>query len=167
MTIPDPTLAPRSSSPAPGAEAPSSPAARDEILAALNELLEAERAGARVAMETEREVSLPELAELVADIHKDEVRWCGMLMRTIKAMEATPSTATGAFWGKAMAIADVDDRLRFLNRGQAWVVRKLQALIPRIEDAAVRADLDSMLQAHHQNIGRVDARYAVDKPGGP
>ena len=154
-------------SPAPTGSASTSSAApseRDEILATLNELLEAERAGARVAMETERELSQPDVAALVADIHKDEVRWCGMLMRTIKSMGATPSSETGAFWGKAMAIADIDDRLRFLNRGQAWVVRKLQALIPRIDDAAVRADLDSMLQAHHHNIGRVDARYAATAP---
>ena len=144
---------------------PSSPAAADaDVVAALNELLEAERAGARVALETGREITVPDLAALVADIHKDEVHWCGMLMRTLKALGATPSSATGAFHGKAMAIADVDERLKFLNRGQAWVVRKLQALIPRIDDATARAELDDMLQAHVQNIGRVDARYAGDAP---
>jgi hypothetical protein len=144
------------------------PVTHDELLAALNELLEAERAGARVAMETGREIAAPDLAALVRDIHQDEVRWCGMLMRTIQSMGATPSSATGAFWGKAMAIADVDERLVFLNRGQAWVVRKLQALQPRIADPAVRAELDTMLEAHRHNIGRVEARYAADDaaPGG-
>lgn len=131
-----------------------------ELLSALNELLEAERAGARVAMETGRSISAPDLAALVEEIHKDEVRWCSMLMRTIKTLDATPSSATGAFYGKAMAIADLDDRLKFLNRGQAWVVRKLQVLIPRITDPSARAELTGMLQAHHHNIGRVEARYA-------
>jgi nitronate monooxygenase len=138
------------------------PVMHDELLAALNELLEAERAGARVAMETGREIASPDLAALVRDIHQDEVRWCGMLMRTIQAMGATPSSATGAFWGKAMAIADVDERLVFLNRGQAWVVRRLQALLPRIADAAVRAELETMLEAHRHNIGRVEAQYPDD-----
>lgn len=133
------------------------PVPRDELLAALNELLEAERAGARVAMESGRDIAPSGLADLVQDIHKDEVRWCGMLMRVIKAMDGTPSTTTGAFWGKAMAIADMDQRLLFLNRGQAWVVRKLQALIPRIEDAQVQAELSVMLAAHHTNIERVEA----------
>lgn len=137
------------------------PVTQDELLAALNELLEAERAGARVAMDTGREITAPDLAALVRDIHQDEVRWCGLLMRTIQAMGATPSSATGAFWGKAMAIADVNERLVFLNRGQAWVVRRLQALLPRIADAAVRAELDTMLEAHRHNIGRVEARYAA------
>lgn len=137
-----------------------SPATRDELLAVLNELLEAERAGARVAMDTGREVPPSDTADLVQDIHKDEVRWCGMLMRVIRTMNATPSTTTGAFWGKAMAIPDLDDRLMFLNKGQAWVVRRLEALIPRVEDAAVRADLAEMLQAHRENIARVEARAA-------
>lgn len=143
--------------------------ARAELLAALNELLEAERAGARVAMETGREIHSQELAALVADIHKDEVHWCGMLMRTIKSLGATPSSATGAFHGKAMAIPDVDDRLKFLNRGQAWVVRKLEALIPRLDVPQARADLEAMLQAHRQNIERVESRFSeggTPEPGG-
>ncbi len=132
------------------------------MLTALNELLEAERAGARVALETAREITAPDLVALVQDIHNDEVHWCGMLMRTVQSLGGTPSSTTGAFYGKSMAIADVDERLKFLNRGQAWVVRKLQALIPRIVDASARADLDRMLSAHHHNISRVEARYAPD-----
>lgn len=135
-------------------------ASRDEILVALNELLEAERAGARVAMETAREMPPCALTTLVQDVHQDEVRWCSMLMRTIKALEGTPSSATGAFWGKAMAIRDLEQRLSFLNRGQAWVVRRLEALIPRLQDGQVRADLATMLEAHRSNIERVDARHA-------
>lgn len=137
-----------------------SPMAKAELIAALNELLEAERAGARVAMDTGREVKDAELALLVQDIHKDEVRWCGMLMRSIGALEATPSSVTGAFWGKAMAIPDLEQRLTFLNRGQSWVVRKLQALIPRVPDEALRIDLSEMLAAHHTNIKRVEVRSA-------
>ncbi len=133
---------------------------RDEVLVALNELLEAERAGARVAMETARDMPPGALTTLMQDVHKDEVRWCSMLMRTIQALEGTPSSATGAFWGKAMAIPDLEQRLSFLNRGQAWVVRRLEALIPRVQDAQVRSDLALMLEAHHRNIERVDARRA-------
>ena len=126
--------------------------ARAELLAALNELLEAERAGARVAMETGLEIHSQELAALVADIHKDEVHWCGMLMRTIKSLGATPSSATGAFHGKAMAIADLKERLAFLNRGQGWVVRKLREVTPRVRDDALFADLSHMLSSHIANI---------------
>lgn len=133
---------------------------RAELLASLNELLEAERAGARVAMETGRDIQATDLAALLDDIHKDEVRWCGMLMRTIKSLGATPSSVTGAFHGKAMAIAEVDGRLKFLNRGQAWVVRKLEALIPRMPDATHRAELQTMLEAHRRNIDLVESRLS-------
>lgn len=62
------------------------PASRDEALVALNELLEAERAGVRVAMETARDMPPCAWTTLVQDLHQDEVRWCRMLMRTIKAL---------------------------------------------------------------------------------
>jgi iron-sulfur cluster repair di-iron protein len=152
----------------PSTSAPASEATRAKVLSALDELLEAERAGARVAMETGREISSPDLASLVEDIHKDEVRWCSMLMRTIRSLGATPSSATGAFWGKAMAIPDVEERLKFLNRGQSWVVRKLEALLPQIELPSAREDLNAMLQAHRQNIALVESRLtskpAIESP---
>ena len=51
-------------------------ATRDELLSALNELLEAERAGARVTLRTAAE-SPNELKPLVRTIQRDEARWCG------------------------------------------------------------------------------------------
>lgn len=142
------------------------PIAHDDLVAALNELLEAERAGARVAMETLREMPPGAAATLMQAIHQDEVRWCGMLMRTIQTLAGTASSATGAFWGKAMAIADVHERLSFLNRGQSWVVRRLQALIPRVQDGQVQADLVTMLEAHKVNIERVEARAQGEPDAG-
>lgn len=133
------------------------PLGHAELLGALNELLEAERAGARVARETAQALAPSDpLHALVEDIQRDEVRWCGMLMRVIRALPATPSDQTGAFYGKAMAIAALPERLAFLNRGQAWVVRRLQGLIPRVEAADVRAELQTMLDAHVDNIARVE-----------
>ena len=101
-------------------------ASREELLPALNELLEAERAGARVTLRTAAE-SPDELKPLVMAIHRDEARWCGVLTRAVQQLAGEPSRKTGAFHGKAMAIADIPARLAFLNRGQGWVVRKLKA----------------------------------------
>ena len=61
---------------------------------------------------------------------------------------------------KAMAIADLGERMAFLNRGQAWVVRKLQAMLPNLNDAGLRAELQAMLDAHVGNIERVEQRLA-------
>lgn len=134
----------------------STPAAqRDALLAELNTLLEAERAGARVALETGRALADARLAQLVEHVRQDEVRWCGMLLRAIRALDTTPTSQTGAFYGKAMAIADLEQRLVFLNRGQAWVVRKLKELLQRPLPDPLRADLSAMLAAHESNIGLV------------
>jgi hypothetical protein len=130
-------------------------AGREDIIAFLNELLEAERAGARVCLETAREAAEPEINALAESIHRDEARWCAMLMEAVKRMGGVPSERTGAFHEKAMAIADVPSRLAFLNRGQAWVVRKLNEMLPKTKDEALHRELDAMLKAHERNIERV------------
>lgn len=137
-------------------------AGRDELIAFLTELLEAERAGARVTLETAREAGSGALGELMLAIQHDEARWCGMLSRHLKALGAVPSAKIGGFHQKAMAIADLNERAVFLNRGQGWVVRKLREILPRVRDDALHADLADMLRSHEANIAR--ANEAVVPP---
>lgn len=126
-------------------------AGRDELITALNELLEAERAGARVAVESRKEAD-PSCATLLKAVGADEARWCTMLTSQLERLGADISDRTGAFHTKAMAIELLADRLAFLNRGQAWVVRKLEALLPRVRDDNLHADLKAMLERHRANI---------------
>ena len=138
---------------------------REALLPVLNELLEAERAGARVTLRTAREA--PEaLKPLVMAVHRDEARWCGVLTSAVQQLEGTPSQKVGAFHDKAMAIADIEPRLAFLNRGQGWVARKLEALLPTIRDDVIHADLAAMLKSHQSNIDLVNQRLAPP-PSGP
>jgi len=139
-------------------------AARDEIVAALNELLEAERAGARVALASAKDADSANLAALMRAVRADEARWCAMLDRQLCRLGATPSRKTGAFYGKAMAIEAPLDRLAFLNRGQSWVVRRLEALMPRVRDDDLHADLRAMLDSHRDNIALAE-RYADQAAG--
>lgn len=134
----------------------SNPISGDELVAALNELLEAERAGARVALETANQVKGQDLAPLVIDIQQDEVRWCKMLLGVIGSLGYSPSTTTGDFYEKAIVIEDLKERLLFLNRGQGWVVRRLEKLIPRIQESDIRSQLQAMLDAHILNIRQVE-----------
>ena len=91
---------------------------KDELATFLNELIEAERAGARVTLESARAVGTGPLAELLRAVQRDEAHWCAMLVRHVKALGETPSPETGAFYGKAMAVAELRERIAFLNRGQ-------------------------------------------------
>ena len=127
-------------------------AGKDELIAFLNELLEAERAGARVTLESARAAGSGAIAELMRTIQRDEARWCGMLLRHLKALGDAPSSKVGAFYGKAMAIADLGERIAFLNRGQGWVVRKLREMLPRVRDNQLHTDLTEMLRSHEANI---------------
>ena len=127
-------------------------AGKDELIAFLNELLEAERAGARVTSESARSAGTGPTAALMRTIEHDEARWCAMLFRHVNALGETPSAKIGSFYGKAMAIADLGARIAFLNRGQSWVVRKLQEILPRVRDNQLHADLSEMLRSHEINI---------------
>ncbi|MCA8257592.1 DUF6306 domain-containing protein [Burkholderia sp. AU31624] len=136
-------------------------AQRDVLLVLLNELLEAERAGARVASETVAEIDDPELHRFVAGIRQDEAHWCAVLVDAIRSLDATPTHATGAFYEKAMAIEDLPERLAFLNCGQRRVVRKLQALLPTLAQPDMHHALTQMLVAHERNIGSIDALLRI------
>jgi hypothetical protein len=51
-----------------------------------------------------------------------------------------------------MAIADLHERISFLNRGEAWVVRKIREMLPRVRDTQLHMDLMEMLRLHEANI---------------
>lgn len=123
-----------------------------ELVLTLNSLLEAERAGAQVAASLVTEAPDAEFKALAKVIHADEARWCRALIGALSALEADPSDKVGDFYGKAMAIPGVEARLAFVNRGQAWVVRKLRELLPRVRDDGLHRTLLEMLAAHERNI---------------
>ena len=132
------------------------PLAEPEIVEFLNRLLEAERAGAAVARESEQGADPGPLATLLDQVRQDELRWCRMLIKHLQLLGVRPSDTVGAFYDKAMAIADLPDRMRLLNRGQGWVVRKLNEALPRISEQQLHTDLAEMLRAHELNIERLD-----------
>ena len=70
----------------------------------------------------------------------------------------------GAFYEKAMTIVELGERLKFLNRGQGWVVRKLREILPRVRDDRLHADLAEMLRLHETNIARTN-EVAGLRPG--
>ena len=125
---------------------------KGELTVFLNELIEAERAGARVTLESARGAGPGPLAELMRSVQHDEARWCAMLVRHVKALGENPSRETGGFYHKAMAVVDLRERVAYLNRGQGWVVRKLREMLPRVSSDALRADLSEMLRSHETNI---------------
>lgn len=127
---------------------------RDELLELLNVLLEGERAGARGISEMSKSVTDPETSAILRDIANDEGRFCSTLASHITRLGGEASPETGFFYKKLEAVDGLSGRFELLNRGQGWVVRKLQEILPRIDDAKLHRDLTEMLKVHERNIER-------------
>jgi hypothetical protein len=139
-------------------------AGKVELVTFLNELLEAEHAGAQVTLQTARAAAAGPVATLMRAIQRDEARWCAMLARHLHALGETPSVKVGAFYDRAMAIADLGERIAFLNRGQGWVVRKLREILPRVRDDRLHADFTEMLRSHEANIDLASGAASPQAP---
>lgn len=135
----------------------------EEIIRSLQPLLEAERAGTRISRETAADTTAhPEIHDLINDLEIDESRYCTMLLAQIRRLGGTPSTRTGDFHEKCMAISVLPSRLELLNRGQSWVVRKLNELMPRIQDPELLSALREMRDTHETNIDRMKVHLRVE-----
>jgi nitronate monooxygenase len=129
-----------------------------EVCALLNTLLEAERAGARViAAYLEDPSWSAALRPGLARIQQDEARNCAVLMKLVRRMGGEASRNTGGFYQAALWIEGPRARLEFLNRGQAWVARRLAAAVPRIAEHDVRRSLEDMHESHIANIGACES----------
>lgn len=123
-----------------------------ELVALLNELLTAERAGARGVATLAKRAEVDDGQSLLQTVARDEASFCAMLSRHLKRLQAEPTSATGTFYDKLVAMNDYVEQLGFLNRGQCWVVRKLRETLPRVRDAELAGDLRHMLDVHVRNI---------------
>src|SRR6266436_9562483 len=118
----------------------------------LNLLGEAERAGGRILHELTEQASSLELREMLKKVGHDEGYFAGELAAHVRRLGGTPSTKTGDFVEKVRAVGDFRGKLELLNRGQRWVIRKIDENLPSISDAPLQAFLRVMAQGHHVNI---------------
>lgn len=128
-----------------------------ELVELLNLLLEGERAGAKALAAFLGASPNAEARTLLEAVKRDEARFAAMLQRQVASLGGVPSKRTGAFYEKALARDGLLERLSFLNRGQASVVRTLQAALPRVKDDRIHAALRGMLGTHETNIARCEA----------
>ena len=117
----------------------------------LQDLLSAERAGAKVAGDSLQQPCTPEQRQLLEQVRQGEIESCKLLLNCLQHLGLEPNKDTGAFYGKAMAIESLDERLTFVDRGQQWVIRKLREYLPGCNDEFVRTELEKMLKIHEIN----------------
>ncbi len=122
----------------------------------LNTLGEAERAGGRVLHELTEMAKSPELRELLKKVGHDEGYYAGELSAHVRRLGGAPSNKTGDFVEKVRAVSDLRGKLELLNRGQRWVIRKIEENLPTLADADLHAFLELMAKGHHVNIGALE-----------
>jgi hypothetical protein len=123
-----------------------------EVIAALNELLEAERAGVEVMSRLLAEAPTDELRQLFARVRDDEAWSCAGLAAAVTRLGARISSGKGDFAARVFAVAGLPARIRLLNRGQAWVARRLDRLLEQPLDQETASFLRAMRDTHVTNI---------------
>ena len=117
---------------------------------------EAERAGGRVLHELTEQAHSLDLRELLKKVAHDEGYYAGELAAHTRRLGGSPSNKTGDFVEKVRAVADFRGKLELLNRGQRWVIRKIDENLPSLGDEPLKAFLRVMVQGHHTNIGALE-----------
>ncbi len=131
-----------------------------QIEAFLNSLGDAERAGGRVLHELAGQAKSLELREMLKKVGHDEGYYAGELSAHVRRLGGAPSNKTGDFVEKVRAVADFRGKLELLNRGQRWVIRKIEEHVPTLDDAPLRAFLIVMAEGHRVNIGALEKALA-------
>jgi hypothetical protein len=139
------------------ANSPAAQMPREEFGRLLSQLLEAERAGAKLLAAYVSELP-PDSRHwaILSEVQRDEARNCSVLIHLLLDADVEPTTAVGEFYRKGLAIAGLRERLEFLNRGQAWVAKRIAAALPRISQVGARTVLQSMRDSHLANIDICD-----------
>jgi Domain of unknown function (DUF6306) len=125
--------------------------------ALLNQLGEAERAGGRVLHELAGLADSLDLKELLKKVEHDEGYYAGQLAAHVRRLGGNPSSETGDFVEKVRAVSGLGPKLELLNRGQGWVVRKIDEMLPSVGDPPLVAFLRVMAEGHRLNISTLAA----------
>jgi hypothetical protein len=141
------------------------PDSREEFGAFLNQLLEAERAGAKLLSAYLDELSTDSDAwGQLRLVQRDEARNCAVLIHLLLESGVAPSMAIGDFYRRGLKIRGLRARLEFLNRGQAWVARRIAAVLSRVPGPAAKKALQAMHESHLANICSCAALRDEDAP---
>jgi nitronate monooxygenase len=122
-----------------------------------NEMLEAERAGAR-ALVIYMDDWPRNSAEwrILRKVHEDEAHNCALIGKLVEKSGESYSHATGKFYGKAVAVKGKRARLEFLVRGLKWAVKEFESALPGLEPQA-QALFIRMRDSHLRSIAACES----------
>jgi hypothetical protein len=128
------------------------PFSREEQVAYLNRMLEAERAGAKALMAIlEASPRHGEAWAALRRMHNDEAHNCVLIGKQLERLGADYSHATGEFLDKLIAINGNRARVAFLSKGLRWAVKRFDEAMPRL-DREGRATIAQIRESHLRSI---------------
>ena len=134
---------------------------KQELIELLNALLEAERAGVETANHLVKVYPSEELNAQYKQLKKDEAWSCAGLHQAILREGGEPSKGTGDFVDKVIALETLREKLVLLNKGQAWVARKIDQAIAYGTLPETEAFLKEMKKVHYTNINEME-KYLIE-----
>jgi nitronate monooxygenase len=129
---------------------------KQQLIDLLNALLEAERAGVATANHLLKDHPFEELDALYEQLKKDESWSCAGLHQAILHEGGKPSMKTGDFIEKVHALETLTEKLFLLNKGQAWVARKIDVALGYGIQPETETFLKEMKDKHYKNIGEME-----------
>jgi uncharacterized protein DUF6306 len=102
-----------------------------------NEMLEAERAGAKaLVVYLDDWPRGSEAWKTLRQIQADEAHNCALIGKLVEKSGKPYSHATGKFYDKAVAVKGPRERLQYLVRGLKWAVKEFEQALPQLEPQA-------------------------------
>jgi bacterioferritin (cytochrome b1) len=129
---------------------------KQALIDLLNELLEAERAGVETMNYLLKHFPSDELDAQYRQVKKDEAWSCAGLHEAILREGGVPSKSVGAFVEKVILLETLKEKLSLLNKGQAWVARKIDVAISYGTHPETEVFLKEMKVKHDSNIGELE-----------
>ena len=121
-----------------------------------NEMLEAERAGAKtLVVYMDDWPRNGDTWKVLRQIQADEAHNCALIGKLLEESGTPYSHATGKFYDKAVAITGPRERLEYLVRGLQWAVKAFEEELPRLDPAA-QATCIRMRDSHLRSIAACD-----------
>lgn len=129
---------------------------KQPLIDLLNALLEAERAGVETANHLLKDHPIEELKDKYQQLKNDEAWSCAGLHQAVLREGGEPSMKVGEFVHKVKALGRLNEKLVLLNKGQAWVARKIDEAIAYGTHPETELFLKEMKSKHHVNIDEME-----------
>ena len=129
---------------------------KQQLIDLLNALLEAERAGVATANYLMEHYPSEELDAQYKQVKQDEAWSCAGLHPAVLHEGGVPSKEVGEFVNKVIALDTLEEKLTLLNKGQAWVARKIDEAIAFGTKPETESFLIEMKKKHDTNIDELD-----------